>query len=304
MKIHNIWLKFFPWITVILAGLICLIHIFEPLVEAPAAFKDSYGIKPGAYYTYITYGFIHADLEHLFRNTFFLLIFGSVVEQQVRRLYYILIIGIAIFVGAVCGIVFPYPTTPDTSERIVGFSAAGWALIVMGVCILIRHWNLGKVCFWVAIILFGAFSLMECELIKYGRVTPEIGAWVVELFGLGICIIVYSWFRNRPPLHVSIPVLLMLIPLTGFLHAHGAHPGEVGHLTGALIGTLFLFPVLQNEAATDRTTWLIGVADIVQTAVRRVAIIVREKWGHRLFTAVLILLLIAVIYIYIQYQWG
>lgn len=304
MEKHKFRLEFFPWITVFLASLIYGIYIFVPLVEAPADFRESHGVKPGEYLTYITYGFIHANLKHLFWNTFFLLIFGSVVEQQVRRRYYISVIGIAIFVGAVCGIVFPYPTTPDTSERIVGFSAAGWALIVMGVCILIRHWNLGKVCFWVATILFGAFSLVECESIKYGRVTPEIGAWVVELFGLGICIIVYSWFRNRPPLHVSIPVLLMLIPLTGLLHAHGAHPGEVGHLTGALIGTLFLFPVLQNEAATDRTTWLIGVADIVQTAVRRIAIIVREKWGRRLFTAVLILLLIAVIYIYIQYQWG
>ena len=144
MKIHNIPWQFFPWITVFLTGLICAVHIFVPSVMDPAAFRASYGITPGSYHTYITYGFLHADPLHLLSNTIGLLIFGAVVELQVRRSWYISAIAMSILAGALCVIYFPYPTLPDLSERVVGFSAAGWALKIIGLGVFIRFWGWGK----------------------------------------------------------------------------------------------------------------------------------------------------------------
>lgn len=304
IKNFNISWQFVPWITVFLAGLIWAIHIFVPLVEDPAIFRKSYGITPGDYLTYITYGFIHADLAHIVENTVGLLIFGSAVELQVRRLAYTAVIAMSILVGAVCVVVFPYPVAPDVSEGVVGFSTAGWALTVIGLGVLIRHWGWNKGFFWIVSVLLAVFGFRELVSISSGEVTPEIGALVTVLLGLGLLFIVYSWLRNRLALCGLIPVTVMLFPLTGLLHAQGVHPGEVGHLAGGLVGALLLFPILQNEVATDRTTWAVGGVNRLRLASRRVAIVIQRNWERRIFPAVFCLLLATVVLISIQHHWG
>ena len=161
--------KFFPWVTVFLAGLICVIHIIVPLIESPATFRASYGITPGAPYTYLTYGFLHAHLFHLANNTLGLLILGTVVELQVSRTRYISVIAISILAGAVYMINFPYPALPDLAGRVIGFSAAGWAITIIGIGVLIRHWRWGKGFSWVTICLFFLFIIYEAKSILMGE---------------------------------------------------------------------------------------------------------------------------------------
>ena len=304
VKNHNSWWHYFPWITAFLACLIWTIHIFVSLVEDPAIFRKSYGITPGDYRTYITYGFIHVDLVHIVENTVGLLIFGSAVELQVRRLAYTAIIAMSILVGAVCVVVFPYPVAPIFQEGVVGFSAAGWALKVIGLGVLIRLWGWSKGLFWIVSFLLVLYGFQEIVSISSGEVTPGTGALVTALVVLAICFVTYAWLRNRPILCGLIPVTVMIFPLIGLLHAQGINPGEVGHLAGGLVGALILFPILQNKVATDRTTWAVGGVNRLRLASGKVAIVIQRNWDRRIFPAAFYLLLTTVVLMYIQHHWG
>ena len=140
---HRLSARHLPWITLLLASLFCMVHAFVSLVESPADFRTSFGIIPGKYHTYLTYGFVHLDLFHLSSNVIGLLLFGTVVELQAGRLLFASVIAVALLAGAAGAVSFPYPTPPELSGRIVGFSAAGWALTVLGLAILIRYWGVG-----------------------------------------------------------------------------------------------------------------------------------------------------------------
>ena len=107
----------------------------------------------------------------------------------------------------------------------------------------------------------------------------------IALLILGMCLIYLFRHRYGATFCGLIPVLWILVPIIEILNAHGINPGGVGHLAGALVGAIFLFPILRAEAATDRTAWLIGVIDRIRHASRRVAVIVRENWNHRILPA-------------------
>ena len=250
---HRLSAQYLPWITLSLAGLLCAVHAFAPLVENVADFRTTFGVIPGKYHTYLAYGFIHADLKHLLTNIFTLLLFGTVVELQAGRLLFISVILIAVVAGAVCAMAFPYPTHIDLSGRIIGFSAAGWALTVLGLAVLVRHWDVGPGLFWAALLFLAALLVTESWSLVFGRVTPAIGGSVMSLAGLGIGVLVLSRHFIRTALCIVIPALSMLWPLTALLHALWMHPGEVAHLTGAVVGALFLFPVLRKGAAGSPT---------------------------------------------------
>ena len=91
MKKNSFQWTFIPWVTFPLTFLICGIHIFAWLTGSSAKFEKSYGVVSGVYHTYITYAFLHDDWSHLAANTTLLIIFGSFLEQQVRRFYYELV---------------------------------------------------------------------------------------------------------------------------------------------------------------------------------------------------------------------
>ena len=266
-----------PWMTLFLIGLICAVHAFVSLFKDPTDIWASYGIVPGKYHTYLTYGLIHVDLKHLLTNMLTLLIFGIVVELQIGRLLFTSVVLIAIFAGAVCAVAFLYPTPIELSGRIVGFSVAVSALAVMGVSILISHWSLGEGLFWFALVLLALMGIYETWSVTSGDVSPAIGGSVLALVGLGAVLLCLSWFCLRTALAVVIPVLTMLSPLTGLLHAHGVHPGEVAHLAGAVVGAAFLYPILQNGDATDRTISAMGAVERCRSAAVRVVVAVRRN---------------------------
>ena len=247
---------FYPWITLFLAALICSIHIFVYLAGSPAAFRDSYGFTPGEYHTYITYAFIHTDLRHLLQNTIELLIFGTIVEFKVRRLYYISAIGISIVAAAVCVNSVPYFTLESYLVKMVGFSAVVWALTIMTLGVLIRYGRLTKPIFWVTVCLLCIIIFDGLLLLLFEKVTIDSGLIATVLAQLGLCSIFLAWIFRRSLLYVLIPVVSMLHPLSPLIHTQGAHPAEIGHLAGALVGMLFLFPIYRSEVTREKPVWL------------------------------------------------
>ena len=278
MKKNSFQWTFIPWVTFPLTFLICGIHIFAWLTGSSANFEKSYGVVSGVYHTYITYAFLHDDWSHLAANTTLLIIFGSFLEQQVRRFYYIPLIVISILVASVFGQHFPYSDTSKWTEPIIGLSGATWALSVAGVGILVRHWNRVGACSCFA-------TLVYLEVIAYEFVLESV-FWglVVVICLLGLVAIMFSYIREKIPAQLMsylgyfrrllqpywvIPSLLIPAPLIAILIKQFAYPGGVGHLSGALIGMLFLY-LVKDRITTDGTPYIFTWTDRAKSAFRRV----------------------------------
>ena len=274
MKNHSFQWTFIPWVTFSLAALICGIHIFAWLTGSSANFEKSYGVVSGEYHTYITYAFLHDDWSHLAANTTLLIIFGSFLEQQIRRFYYIPLIVISILVASVFGQHFPYSDTSKWTEPIIGLSGASWALSVAGVGILVRRWNRVGACscfttlvyleviaynlvleLVVVICLLGLFTLM------FSHVRAKIPAQLMSYFG---------YFRRLLQPYWVIPSLLIPAPLIAIIINQFVYPAGVGHLSGALIGMLFLY-LVKDRIATDEFPYIFTWTDRAKSAFRRVS---------------------------------
>ena len=271
MKNHSFQWTFIPWVTFSLAALICGIHIFAWLTGSSANFEKSYGVVSGEYHTYITYAFLHAYFGHLALNTIALVIFGSFLEQQVRRLYYISLMVLSILLAAVFGQHFPYPATLDLAGPIVGLSGATWATKVASVGILTRHWNRVGACIWFATLV-------------YLEVIAPVSAYLAAACLLGLLGSMFSGVRRHVPARLMpyirhsrrllqpywvIPSLLASAPLIDILIKQFAYPGGVGHLSGALIGMLFLYQV-KDRITTDGTPYIFTWTYRAKSAFRRV----------------------------------
>jgi len=271
MKNHSFQWAFIPWVTFSLAALICGTHIFAWLTGISANFEKSYGVVSGEYHTYITYAFLHAYFGHLALNTIALVIFGSFLEQQVRRFHYISLIVLSILLAAVFGQHFPYPATLELTGPIVGLSGATWAIKVASVGILIRHWNRVGACIWFA-------------TLAYLGVIESISAYLAIICILGLFSLMFSGVHRQVPARLMpyirhsrrllqpywlIPSLLASAPLIDILIKQFAYPGGVGHLTGALIGLLFLY-LVKDRITTDRTPYVFTLTDQAKSAFLRV----------------------------------
>ena len=271
MKNHSFQWTFIPWVTFSLAALICGIHIFAWLTGSSSNFEKSFGVVSGEYHTYITYAFLHDDWSHLAANTTLLVIFGSLLEQQVRRFYYISLIVLSILLAAVFGQHFPYPATLELTGPIVGLSGATWATKVASVGILIRHWNRVGACIWFATLV-------------YLEVIAPVSAYLAIACLLGLLGLMFSGVRRHVPARLMpyirhsrrllqpywvIPSLLASAPLIDILIKQFAYPGGVGHLTGALIGLLFLY-LVKDRITTDRIPYVFTLTDRAKSAFLRV----------------------------------
>ncbi len=72
--------------------------VFYPPLYAPEQLKPYYYIS--AFTRFFTYAFLHNDLMHVFINSFFMLAFGSLLNQRLGSLRFILITFIGAFMGA------------------------------------------------------------------------------------------------------------------------------------------------------------------------------------------------------------
>lgn len=270
MKKNSFQWTFIPWVTFSLAILICGIHISALITGRSAEFEKSYGVVQGEYHTYITYAFLHAHWEHLTFNTIILVIFGSLLEQQVRWFYYPLI-ALSILVVAVFGQHFPYPDTSRWTEPIIGLSGATWAMNVAGVGILIRHWNRVGACSCFAIII-------------YLKVIASVSDYLAIICLLGLLGLMFSGVRRRIPARLMpyirhsrrllqpywvIPSLLITAPLIDILIRQFAYPSGIGHLSGALIGMLFLY-LVKDRITMDGTPYIFTWTDRAKSAFNRV----------------------------------
>ena len=291
-----------PWMTLTLFTAIWVIYLFA-LASANSEFiRESLGIEIGKYYTYVTHAFVHADLFHIFLNSLGLLAFGAVVEQQVKRYWFLAALVGGVLVGAIAGVVFPVPTHMDSLGPVVGFSAVVYALVIMGIGVLIRHWRWGTGMFRFTIGLFTLLILAIANEMLTGELEPLGGIVSIVLLVVGMPLSFLLRRRHSKMLFVSIPIMWVLLVLTELATAEGIYTSAAGHSLGAVVGAILLIPVLQSEVASQRSLWL-------QNKVRRVWIIVsngaKRAWEAREnksfnTAAMMCVLLVTAVLIYIH----
>ena len=135
-----------PIVTVSLLAVIWTIEAIAQFGGHRLTLIENYGLHFDNYLTYFTHAFIHAHLPHIVENSVGLLIFGSIVELQLRAKW--------IFVAALCGVLAGaigatlfYEIT-DASTTAVGLSAATSALSVLCVGVLARYWVATHIRIW------------------------------------------------------------------------------------------------------------------------------------------------------------
>ena len=109
-----------PWLTLSLFGIIWSIHIASRALGIQAEVRNSYGLASGIYLTYFTHAFLHADLFHIISNSVSLLIFGSVVESQISRAKFLIIVLVGILAGGTFAMSYPHSAEFYPGEPPVG----------------------------------------------------------------------------------------------------------------------------------------------------------------------------------------
>ena len=289
--------------TLTLFAAIWVIYLFA-LASANSEFiRESFGIEIGKYYTYVTHAFVHADLFHIFLNSLGLLAFGAVVEQQVKRYWFVAALVGGVLVGAIVGVVFPVPTHMDSLGPVVGFSAVVYALVIMGIGVLIRHWRWGTGMFRFTIGLFTLLILVMANEMFVGELEPLGGIVAVALLVVGMPLSLYLWRHHSEMLCASVPMMWVLLVLTELATAEGAFTSAAGHSLGAVVGAILLVPILRSGPASQRSLWL-------RNEVRRVWIIVwnraKRAWKAREnktfnTAAMMCVLLVTAVLIFIHY---
>ena len=136
-----------PWITWSLAAAMVLTFALTFRDLYPAAMQ--YGLVPAEAWryggiTFITNFFLHAGLLHLIGNTYFLLVFGDNVEDQLGPWRYVLLVAVAAFVGDLLHIVAdPRDATPCIGASggisgVIAFYALRFPRARLG--FMVRYW--------------------------------------------------------------------------------------------------------------------------------------------------------------------
>ncbi len=122
--------------------------------------------RPWMWWQFLTYGFIHGDLNHILFNMFGLFIFGRPMEQRLGFAEFIKFYLIAVIIGGIIGAVIALAT--GVSVAIIGASGAVVATTILFACFYpnvelllffvlpIKAWVLCAV--FVAFDLFGALG--------------------------------------------------------------------------------------------------------------------------------------------------
>ena len=289
-----------PWMTLMLFTAIWVIHLFA-LSSGTSEFTiESFGIEIGKYHTYVTHAFVHGSLFHIIENSLGLLAFGAVVEQQVKWYWFVAAVVGGVLAGAIAGVVFPLPTHLGP---VLGFSAVVFALVIMGIGVLIRHWRWETGMFRFTIGLSTLLILGLAIEMLTGELEPLVGIVAVVLLVVGMPLSLYLWRCHSEMLCASVPMMCVLLVLTELATAEGPFTSAAGHSLGAVVGAILLVPVLRSGPASQKSLWL-------RNEVRRVWIIVWNRatraWKARenktFNTAVMMcVLLVTAVLIFIHY---
>ena len=247
-----------PWMTLTLFTVVWTIHLFTQWSGDPAAARHTYGIDFGNALSYVTYAFIHADMNHIIFNTLSLLIFGWVTEAQVGWRWYGPLVLLGLLGGSVCALAFREVTGVDSGERVVGLSAATYALTIVGIGTIASHWGWGKgislatLLFLVLLLITALTELWQAGL---GNITYTSSALCLT-FCIGANW--YSWrYKGGRPRRLT-PALWAVILIMPDLLLGGWTYSAVGHLGGLVVGTALMFPALRRSSPTEATAELRG----------------------------------------------
>ncbi len=221
-----------PKIVVILIALLVVIHLaiqlagpswqvwslyafsFIPArISGGAPFPAIWGSQV---WSFLTYAFLHADLMHLFFNSLWLLVFGSVVARRLGALKFLMLAGASAIVGAVATLITHW------GEAAIVIGASGAVSGVMASAIPLMYGSglrLGDTyrtdvttvtplrpleilsnrrafiftLIWIAVTLFsGASGWTGADFITEGRI-----AWEAHLGGFAAGLLAFYWLDRR-----------------------------------------------------------------------------------------------------------
>jgi len=159
-------------IILIISAAVSLIAFGNQVLMANLLFYPWDIKRENQWYRFITHGFVHADLMHLFVNMWVLYIFGTVVEDSLKylydsegKLYYILLY----FGGLIFSSMYSYGRQLNNPQ----YSALGASGAISG-------------------ITFAYILLYPMSPLMIFPIPIEIPAFV-----FGILYLIYSWYMSR-----------------------------------------------------------------------------------------------------------
>lgn len=113
-----------PILTIILLASIAAVFILQNMFDlSQFAFTPAYAISQP--WTFVTAIFLHANITHIFFNSFALLFFGSYLEARISKVAFILIF----FVGGILGNIGYMITATDPAVPAIGASGAIYGIM-------------------------------------------------------------------------------------------------------------------------------------------------------------------------------
>lgn len=167
-------------------------------------------------WSFVTYGFLHADMMHLFFNSLWLLVFGSVVARRLGALKFLVLAGISTIMGAVATLLTHWGEVAiviGASGAVSGLMAAAIPLMYgvglrlgdtyrMDIAtvrplrpleILTNRRAFIFTLVWIAVTLFsGASGWTGASFMEEGRI-----AWEAHLGGFVAGLIAFYWLDRR-----------------------------------------------------------------------------------------------------------
>jgi len=182
-------------------------------ITGDAAFPAIWGSQV---WSFLTYAFLHADMMHLFFNSLWFLIFGSVVARRLETSRFLLLAGAAAVVGAVATLLTHWGETAiviGASGAVSGVMAASIPLMYgaglrlgdtyrTDITTVTPLWPLEILTnrrafiftlIWIAVTLFsGASGWTGASFVEEGRV-----AWEAHLGGFFAGLLAFYWLDRR-----------------------------------------------------------------------------------------------------------
>ena len=249
-------LSYLPWMTITLFGLLWAVHLATPLISSPQAVREAYGLAFNNVFSYLTHSLVHdVGTYHIVINSLSLLVFGSLVEAQTGRRWYVATVVLGILGGVAGVFVLEAVTGLSPGEKGIGFSAATSALCVLGISALVYQWHWGKVTCVLTLSLLWTVSVLEPEAVRQGGGLLTLAAVVVAI--AGVCAIWY-WVTRRGRILIGLtPLFWALFVLVSDLHGQGWSYTTAGHLGGLLAGVVLvlLIPGVRRNMPTPVTSW-------------------------------------------------
>ena len=286
-----------PWMTLVLFGTVWAAHLAMTWSGSSESVRDAYGLDFDHALTFLTYALIHADMRHVMENTLILLIFGPVVEAQIRRRWYVTVVVSSMLAGVAGAYLFRSVTGLVLDEKVVGLSAATNALMIVAIGVFMCRWGWEKWTFRVTLVGLALSLASAAESLRQaGLGTPwDTSAFLFLI--LGIAATCYCWFQRDARLYRTVPVLWVVILLMGDLSDVGWAYRTLGHLGGSVAGVLLLFPALRGRSTTYSTVMLQG---LVQGLFYKVCETVRRarksrRVANATFVALVVILVVLVV---------